>query len=330
MSKLSFTRNAVRVVTVIVMIAIVAIATADGFAQSYSGLYEWAELHKLSGWKADSFPLLVDLFILVGELGLFLLALDGYRLRKRSLLSWTDLAFPAAVAAAGWGVSLWFNVNHIPNATTEDKVTAGVPPVAAMVGLFIMLRTVHRYMAQLEDQEKTPEPAPEPMPEIGALSGLSVPSLEDQSRKALSAPETAGTVPVWHPSGTITDEPETRPEPPVSDAEAAMVEAVEALLDKVPDPEPEPSPEPPSTNGRTPYGKGPGHPKWDEGVKIYRESVESPGKALSQRDLAEALGMRNRSLAAAIIKHVKGEKTNEHGDSHDLPEATDATPPEES
>lgn len=322
MSKLSFTRNAVRVVTVIVMIAIVAIATADGFAQSYSGLYEWAQLHKLSGWKADSFPLLVDLFILVGELGLFLLALDGYRLRKRSVLSWTDLAFPAAVAAAGWGVSLWFNVNHIPNATTEDKVTAGVPPVAAMVGLFIMLRTVHRYMAQLEDQNETPEPAPE----IGRLAGVETvtatagaPIVRDQlvqyERKPLSGPEGSVIVPAWQPSGTIADEPESATERPDEPVPAA---------------DPEPSPEPPSPNGRTPYGKGPGHPKWDEGVKIYRESVESPGKALSQRDLAEALGMRNRSLAAAIIKHVKGEKTNEHGDSHDLPEATDTTPPEES
>jgi len=326
MSKLSFTRNAVRVATVIIMIAIVAIATADGFAQSYSGLYEWALLHKLSGWKADSFPLLVDLFILVGELGLFLLALDSYRLRKRSVLAWTDLLFPAAVAAAGWGVSLWFNVNHIPNATTEDKVTAGVPPVAAMVGLFIMLRTVHRYMAQLEDQNKTPEPAPEPMPEIMSPDGYTVPTLEDQSRKALSAPETAGTVPTWQPSGTIADEPERQAQPPVGDAEAAFVEAVEALVDKIP----EPSPEPPSTNGRTPYGKGPGHPKWDEGVKIYRDSVESPGKALSQRDLAEALGMRNRSLAAAIIKHVKGEMNSEHGNAHDLPEATDTPETEES
>jgi hypothetical protein len=306
MSKLSFTRNAVRVATVIIMIAIVAIATADGFAQSYSGLYEWALLHKLSGWKADSFPLLVDLFILVGELGLFLLALDGYRLRKRSVLAWTDLLFPAAVAAAGWGVSLWFNVNHIPNATTEDKVTAGVPPVAAMVGLFIMLRTVHRYMAQLENQNETPEPAPE----IGQLAGVKTvtatagaPVVRDQlvqyERKPLSGPEGSVIVPTWQPSGTVADEPETSTERPD---------------------------EPPSPNGRTPYGKGPGHPKWNEGVKIYRDSVESPGKALSQRDLAEALGMRNRSLAAAIIKHVKGEMGNEHG----LPEATDTPETEES
>lgn len=279
MSKLSLTRNAVRIVTVLLMIGIVAIATADGFAQSYSGLYEWALLHKLEGWKAESFPLLVDLFILVGELGLFLLALDGYRLRK-SFLAWTDIAFPAAVAAAGWGVSLWFNVNHIPNATTEDKVTAGVPPVAAMVGLFIMLRTVHRYMSQL-DETKSPEP--QTVAEVITDPDAGI------AWKALSAPETAEPRPAEALSGALTDGAETP-----DDAQPEPVTAVPS----------------PRSNGQ-PYGKGPNHPKWDEGVRLYRESVQGPGKAMSQRDLAAALDMRNRSLAAAIIKHVKGENEND-------------------
>lgn len=312
MSKLQFTRDAVRVVTVIIMVAIVAIATADGFAQSYSGLYEWAKLHKLSGWKADTFPLLVDLFILVGELGLFLLALDGFRLRK-SFLAWTDVAFPAAVAIAGWGVSLWFNVNHIPNATTEDKVTAGVPPVAAMVGLFIMLRTVHRYMAQLEDASKSsteliqvPEPADRPEI-VTATAGEPIKEgqLVEWTRTPLSGPDGAVVVPAWQPSGTVADEPET-------DAQ----------------PQPEPTPESAPSNGRTSYGKGPGHPKWDEGVKIYRESLQGPGKPLSQRDLAAALDMRNRTLAANIIKHVKGEI--ESGSVNGVPTATESATPEES
>lgn len=297
MSKLNFTRNAVRLVTVVLMIGIVAIATADGFAQSYSGLYEWALLHKLEGWKADTFPLLVDLFILVGELGLFLLALDGYRLRK-SFLAWTDILFPAAVAAAGWGVSLWFNVNHIPDATTEDKVTAGVPPVAAMVGLFIMLRTVHRYMSQLDD---SPKPAPEPMPEPISPTGYA----------PLSAPETAGEIPPALPS----------PEP---------VSAPETPDERAPEPVPAVSPVvSPKSNGQ-PYGHGPNHPKWDEGVKLYRESVQGPGKAMSQRDLAAALGMRNRSLAAAIIKHVKGENDNGNGNGNGLSQTPEPGTSEES
>src|ERR1700737_2358855 len=60
------------------MATAVLTATAGGFAQSYAGLYNWAKEHGLAGWKADSFPLLVDLFIIVGELGLFLLALDAF------------------------------------------------------------------------------------------------------------------------------------------------------------------------------------------------------------------------------------------------------------
>lgn len=49
------------------------------------------------------------------------------------------------------------------------------------------------------------------------------------------------------------------------------------------------------------------HPKYAEGRKLYEESLQGVGRALSQRDLAKRLGMKNRSLAAAIIKNVKAE-----------------------
>lgn len=303
MNKLSFTRNAVRVATVLLMIGIVAVATADGFAQSYSGLYEWALHHKLKGWKAESFPLLVDLFILVGELGLFLLALDGYRVRK-SFLAWTDILFPAAVASAGWGVSLWFNVNHFPDASTEDKVTAGVPPVAAMVGLFIMLRTVHRYMAQLETPNETPELATGRHAKTVA-EVVTVPE-PGTSPEPLSVPETAGEL-------AAAPEVPTEPGRRTTAAQPVQVPEVPEPV-QVPEPRTEPvQPVVPVQVPRTePYGKGPNHPKWNEGVTLYRESVQGPGRPMSQRDLAAALGMRNRTLAAAIIQHVKGE-TN-HGE----------------
>ncbi|WP_460370482.1 DUF2637 domain-containing protein [Actinocorallia lasiicapitis] len=127
------------------MATAVLTATGGGFAQSYSGLHSWAIEHGLDGWKAASFPLLVDLFIIVGELGLFLLALDAYAIRK-SLLSWMDFMLPLFIALAGWTASLVFNVGHVLNKEFSYQATAAVPPIVSMLGLFVLLRTLHRYV----------------------------------------------------------------------------------------------------------------------------------------------------------------------------------------
>ena len=148
MNAIRVTRTVARGATVVLMGAAVLIATGDGFAQSYAGLLGWAHEHRLHGWRADSFPLLVDLFVAIGEMGLFLLAIDGFQLARRRALSWLDLALPAATATAGWGVSLAFNVGRIRGGSLADQVTAAVAPVAAMVGLLILLRTLHRYVTR--------------------------------------------------------------------------------------------------------------------------------------------------------------------------------------
>lgn len=132
-------------ISVVLMGVAVLIATGDGFAQSYAGLRRWAIEHHLSAWKADSFPLLVDLFIAVGELGLFALALEGHRLTRRGL-AWADLALPFGIAAAGWGVSLAFNIGSVGH-RVADQLTAAVPPVASMLGLLVLLRTLHRLVS---------------------------------------------------------------------------------------------------------------------------------------------------------------------------------------
>ena len=153
------------------MAAAVLIATGGGFAQSYSGLYEWALEHGLTGWKAASFPLLVDLFIIVGELGLFLLALDAYAIRK-SLLSWMDFMLPMFIALAGWTASLVFNVGHVLNRDFSYQATAAVPPIVSMLGLFVLLRTLHRYVVQMPGQEE--ERALEAAAELRQLTASAV------------------------------------------------------------------------------------------------------------------------------------------------------------
>jgi Protein of unknown function (DUF2637) len=147
MSAASKARALTRWGAVTLMAAAVLTATGGGFAQSYAGLYHWALEHGLHGWKAESFPLLVDLFIIVGELGLFLLALDAFVLHRRELLSWLDFCLPLFIAMAGWTASLIFNVGHVVQRQFSYQATAAVPPIVSMLGLFVLLRTLHRYVA---------------------------------------------------------------------------------------------------------------------------------------------------------------------------------------
>lgn len=142
-------------VTVALIGLFVLAATADGFAQSWAGLYGWAVEHGLHGWKAMAFPGLIDLFILVGELGLFALALEAHRLD--SGLAWFDLAVPATAAVAGWTVSLAFNVGHVAHVWTT-QVTAAAAPVASMLGLLVLLRTLHRFVTRGVEPGETTAP----------------------------------------------------------------------------------------------------------------------------------------------------------------------------
>jgi hypothetical protein len=48
------------------------------------------------------------------------------------------------------------------------------------------------------------------------------------------------------------------------------------------------------------------HPKWEKGVEAYRKSI-ADGNPMSQRELADYLEMKNRTLAAQIIAHVRNE-----------------------
>jgi hypothetical protein len=145
---------------VFLMATAVLTATAGGFAQSYAGLYQWALEHGLHGWKAGSFPLLVDLFIVVGELGLFLLAIDAFVLKRRHLLSWLDFMLPLFIALAGWTASLIFNVGHVVQREFSYQATAAVPPIVSMLGLFVLLRTLHRYVSTEEQANDEAAQAP--------------------------------------------------------------------------------------------------------------------------------------------------------------------------
>ena len=138
--------------------------TLDGFAHSWAGIYAWGVDHGLTGWKAATFPGLVDLFILIGELGLFIIALEGIGITQ---WGWVDMVIAGFVAALGWGVSLAFNVGHV-GGPWQTQATAAAAPIASMLGLLVLLRTLHRFVTKhatdspAHDPVVSSDPEPEP------------------------------------------------------------------------------------------------------------------------------------------------------------------------
>ncbi|WP_169809242.1 DUF2637 domain-containing protein [Actinomadura chibensis] len=264
------------------MAAAVLTATAGGFAQSYAGLYHWAMEHGLRGWKAESFPLLVDLFIIVGELGLFLLAIDAFVLRRRALLSWLDFFLPLTIALAGWTASLVFNVGHVGNKTFSYQATAAVPPIVSMLGLFVLLRTLHRYVARddEEEQRKPAEPqaraiagpvtlnqitlmplrntGPFPQIQVPGHAGKAIESGTPEAAEARDGESADAAEPAAPAEAPAAAAAEAAPAP------STAVQAAAAARRPAPAPEPEPEPEPElavvsaaargAMNGRSGYG----------------------------------------------------------------------------
>ena len=118
---------------------IAVLASVDALAHSYAGLYGWALHHRLGGWQAWSWPAEIDVFLVAGELALYVAYLDAWPGRQR--------AWPWVTAVTGLAVSVAGNVGHIqalPGApvTIADRVTAAVSPVAAFAGLMIGLLVV--------------------------------------------------------------------------------------------------------------------------------------------------------------------------------------------
>ncbi|HEX6527665.1 MAG TPA: DUF2637 domain-containing protein [Streptosporangiaceae bacterium] len=118
-------------------IGVIALAgSVDALAHSYAGLYGWGLHHRLGGWQAWSWPAEIDVFLVVGELALYIAYLDAWPRRQR--------LWPWVTAVVGLLVSVAGNVGHIqplPDATVTlaDRLTAATSPVAAFAGLMIGL-----------------------------------------------------------------------------------------------------------------------------------------------------------------------------------------------
>src|SRR5208337_482249 len=123
-----------------VVAAMVALSTAVAFGESYRALYLWAAHHDVPiGW-ALIWPAMVDVFVAVGELALFVGMTDRWAMRHRAW-AWTVVAGGLAVSVAG-------NIGHVGSAQWTDRVTAAVPPIAAFVALTVGLGILKRVVEQ--------------------------------------------------------------------------------------------------------------------------------------------------------------------------------------
>ena len=138
-------------------IGVIAIlAGADALAHSYTGLYGRAVHHRLDGWQAMSWPAEIDVFLVVGELALYIAYLDAWPGRQR--------VWPWVTAATGLIVSVTGNVGHIqplPDApvTLTDRLTAAISPVAAFAGLMVGLLVLKMSGQGTGEEETVPASA---------------------------------------------------------------------------------------------------------------------------------------------------------------------------
>jgi hypothetical protein len=139
----------------IVVTVLVTASTLVAFGESYRALYLWAARHGVPGGWALVWPAMVDVFIAVGELALFVALTDRW--------PWRSRVFPWAVTLAGLTVSVAANVGHVASSALTWRATAAVPPLAAAaalaVGLGVLKRVVAHHHPGVPD---VPDAVPDP------------------------------------------------------------------------------------------------------------------------------------------------------------------------
>lgn len=118
------------------IIALNLIALTVSFAESFSGLYQWALHHSVEGWQTAIWPLMIDVIVLAGEAGLFVAHKDHWRVRDKVWLWFVTLT--------ALSVSMAANIGHVESTDWLSHLTAALPPLALFftmtVGFGVMKR----------------------------------------------------------------------------------------------------------------------------------------------------------------------------------------------
>src|SRR6266700_1708161 len=105
------------------------ITSIAALAGSYRGLFDFAtQRAQMPGWVAVGFPLLLDSFLVVGELRLY----SAVRRHEQAYVK----VWAWALTAAGLAASLAGNIAHVgPGAPWAAKLAAAAAPLAAAASL---------------------------------------------------------------------------------------------------------------------------------------------------------------------------------------------------
>jgi hypothetical protein len=260
---------------------IILTATTVAFVESFDGLYRFAQGHGLNGFWASVWPLQVDAFIIIGELTIFVGIVDRFNYRGK-ILAWLATLGGTVVSVVG-------NILHVQPDHATDLVwlgTAAVPPIAATAGLMIGLQVLKRVL-RIDGT---------------ATVTVKVIRVKDAGNWALRPLDwTTLRVPEWAVNGlyprTVTPAPIPAPRP--SAASPAPATALPSVTPvnvppaeaRVSTPRPSPAPAAPVAASN---GSHRGHPKYPAGLE-----------ALTGRELAPLIGMKNRILANAIIRDYR-------------------------
>jgi hypothetical protein len=138
-------------IALITACAVITVLTAAAFWLSYAHLAEVAREHGLGRSPARqwAWPATLDLFIVAGEVLMFVDALRGRKGR--------EAAGPIFLTVAGSLGSIGLNVAGVGmHAPVLDYVVAAVPPTAALLAFGALMRQVHHFIVSLSPAQAVP------------------------------------------------------------------------------------------------------------------------------------------------------------------------------
>jgi hypothetical protein len=132
-----------RKIAITVLVVIVTGAMLDSFIESFHGLYLWATGHRVHGYFAYTWPLMIDSFLLSGEIILLTSAIGSGTKKTRSLGWFMTLGgLAASVMANGGQVGA--------HAALTDHATGAVPPLAAFASMVAAISLIKQTVTAAE------------------------------------------------------------------------------------------------------------------------------------------------------------------------------------